>query len=539
MSNPIVRLWSELRRRKVIRVAIAYAIVAWVLIEVSSVVFPALLLPDWSHRLVIVLAALGFPAALVLAWVFELSPEGIRREQAEDEPYVSCLTPYLQAAEDQPKLLPADTRRSIVVLPFTNLSSEAGSEFFSDGITEEILSLLARQRDLRVVSRTTSFSYKQSQMAVRDIAEKLNVEMVLEGSVRRADKQLRIMAQLIDPASDAQIWSDRYDRELTDVFAVQGEIARRIVDALDLDPSCCVERTPPTAQIEAYDYYLRGRQYVYALTRTSLDFARQMFQQALRIDPGYARAWAGLADAETLVATWYEHTSERMAAANEASRKALELGPDLAEAHSARGHALTIDGHFGEAAAEFERALQLEPTNFEVLYLYGRSRFAEGELEQAADLFERAHQEQPDEFIAISLLSNVLGALGRTEEHQQAREKAIRVIEQRLELNPDDQRALHFGCGLLIDAGRVEEGLAMIARLLQLSPNDGTALYNAACAYARGGMTDQALDLLEKRLAQGWINLDWLANDSDLDSVRNHPRFRAMLAGLAEQQDPL
>lgn len=537
MSNPIVHFWNELKRRKVIRVAIAYAIISWVIIEVSSVIFPALLLPEWSHRLVIVLAALGFPAALVLAWVFELSPEGLKREQPGQLALAPALTANLPAGSQSLVTSGADPRRSIVVLPFTNLSVENGSEFFSDGITEEILSLLSRQPDLRVVSRTTSFSFKNSQLPVRDIADKLNVEMVLEGSVRRSDKQLRIMAQLIDPASDTQLWSDRYDRELTDVFAVQGEIAKRIVDALELDPEACPDCDPPTQAIEAYDYYLRGRQYVHMLTQSSLDFARQMFQHAIDIDPDFARAWAGLADTESIIATWYEHTGERIMAANEASQKALALAPYLAEAHSARGHALTINGNFAAAAREFERALELEPGNYDSLYLYGRSRFAEGELELAAELFDQAHKAQPDEFTAIALLENVLGKVGPKESHDAARQEAIRVIEQRLELNPDDQRALHFGCGLMISAGRVEEGLAMIEQLLRLSPNEGTALYNAACAYARGGMVEQALDLMERRLAVGWINRDWLENDSDLDNIRDHPRFIAMLQQLPGPQD--
>ncbi len=538
MSNPIVRFWNELKRRKVIRVAVAYAIIGWVIIEVSSVILPALLLPEWSNRLVIALVALGFPAALVLAWVFELSPEGLKRDSgesidAEQLPAPSGLVPARPA-----KPLLNDERRSIVVLPFTNLSAESGSEFFSDGITEEVLSLLSRQPDLRVVSRTTSFSFKNSQLPVREIADRLDVELVLEGSVRRADRQLRIMAQLIDPATDAQVWSNQYDRELTDVFAVQGEIARCIVDALDLDPNSCPDCDPPTREIEAYDYYLRGRQYVHMLAQASLDFARQMFRNAIEIDPAYAQAWAGLADTHSLIAAWYENTSEHISAADEASRKALELAPYLAEAHSARGHALAVNRDFAGAAMEFEHALLLEPGNYDALYLYGRSRFAEGELQLAGELFQRAHQAQPDEFTAIALLEIVLAKIGPKAAHVEALHEAIRIIEQRLELNPDDQRALHFGGGLLITVGRAQEGLAMIDRLLRLSPNDGTALYNAACAYARGGMTEQALDLLERRMAQGWINLDWLENDSDLDSVREHPRYLTMLQKLVNQPSP-
>lgn len=532
MSNPISKFWSELLRRKVIRVAIAYAVVSWVAIEVSSVVFPALLLPEWSDRLVIVLAVLGFPLALIMSWVFDWSPAGLKREQPAPPP---ILLPQSAAAFiDHGIAEPAapalqDSRRSIVVLPFTNLSAESGSEFFSDGITEEILTLLARQPDLRVVSRTTSFSFKGSQLALRDIATTLNVELVLEGSVRRAEKQLRIMAQLIDPASDAQLWSERYDRELTDVFQVQGEIARRIVDALQLDPGACKECEPPTKQIEAYDFYLRGRQYFHSLTRTSLEFARQMFKQAIAIDPGYARAWAGLADTESIVAQWFDHSAGPLAAADEASRKALELAPELAEAHSARGFALTLKSDFEGAAQEFELALQIEPGNYNALYLFGRSRYAEGKMSDAAELFRRAHEAQPDEFQAAALREGALRTSDDKEAHQAAMKLALAAIRRRLELNPDDQRAMHMGCSVLVISGQVEEGLQLARQLLKLAPDDPGAVYNALCAIALAGEHDEALQLLERRIAMGGLYRKWVNHDPDFDSLREDARFQALL----------
>lgn len=529
MTNPIIRFWSELKRRKVIRVAIAYAIISWVVIEVSSVIFPALLLPEWSHRLVIVLAALGFPAALILAWVFELSPDGLKREETGELSFTPALPANQPGAEKSLATSAADPRRSIVVLPFTNLSTEDGSEFFSDGITEEILSLLARQPDLRVVSRTTSFSFKNSQLAVRDIAGKLNVEMVLEGSVRRAQNQLRIMAQLIDPTSDTQLWSDRYDRELTDVFAVQGEIAKRIVDALELDPQACPECDPPTHAIEAYDYYLRGRQYFHGVTEPSLNIARKMFKQAIAIDPNYARAWAGLADTESFVAQWFQHTESQLQAADEASRKALELAPDLAEAHSSRGFALTLKGDFEGAAREFERALQIEPKNYNALYLFGRSRFAEGNMAEAAEMFRRAHEAQPDEFQAASLRESALRGSDDVASYEEARALAVEATQRRLELNPDDQRAMHLGITPLISSGQVEAGLEMARHLLQLAPDEPGAVYNALCAFALAGEHEEALRLLERRVTMGGLYRKWVEQDPDFISLRSDPRFQALL----------
>ena len=240
--------WSELRRRKVVRVAVVYIIVAWLLIQIAEVIFEPLQLPDWSLTLVIVLAALGFPLALVLAWALELTPEGLQREQPTKGPQALVPAGAIEKgpAAEIPAAAPGaaartDTRRAIAVLPLANMSGDPENEFFSDGITEEILNLLARIPDLRVISRTSSFSFKNTTLDIPAIAERLGVDIVLEGSVRRTGQRVRIVAQLIDAAADAHLWSAGYDRELEDIFAVQSEIARCIVDAMNLDPDTCVD----------------------------------------------------------------------------------------------------------------------------------------------------------------------------------------------------------------------------------------------------------------------------------------------------------
>jgi len=542
MAASIRKFWQELRRRKVIRVAVAYALVAWIVVEVASVLLPTLLLPDWSVRLVAVLALLGFPIALVLAWVFELTPGGVQVERPADEaaaaPAVATpQRPDSAVAELGPP--DGDARRSIVVVPFANLSDDSSQGFFSDGMTEEILALLAKLPNLRVVSRTTSFALRDSAHDVRSIARKLNVEMVLEGSVRRAGNRVRIMAQLIDPEQDAQLWSDQFDRELTDIFAVQGEIARSIVGALDLDPNCCPKPEVATKELEAYDYYLRGLQYFYSLTESSVDIAREMFQRAIDIDPAFARAHAGLANAESTTAQWFDHSPARLEAADRASRRALELAPDLAEAHSARGYALTLSGDFAAAAREFESALEIEPGSYEALYLFARSRFAEGKMAEAAVLFRKAHETQPDEFQAIALLEGTLRAMGADEAQRAATAAlAVAAIRNRLELNPDDQRALNLGCGLLVSTGQVEQGLEMARRLLRLAPNDASALYNTTCAFANAGRHDEALDLLERLVGMGGLYRQWVERDPDFAGLRDHPRFQALLARMSSPRAP-
>jgi adenylate cyclase len=541
-ASGVSTFWSELRRRKVIRAAIVYIVVAWVVVEAASVLFPSLLLPDWSERPVLAMAIIGFPLVLVLAWAFDLSPDGIQREKPREETATANPAEAMLDAGGGESTLPApsrsaeaalpraDSRRAIAVLPLTNMSGDPENEFFSDGIAEEILNLLARQPNLRVVSRTSSFSFKNTTLDVPAIADKLGVDIVLEGSVRRAGNRVRIVAQLIDASSDAHLWSDSYDRELEDIFAVQTDIAKRIVDAMDLDPDTCVDCGGNTKDIDAYDYYLRGRQYYHQLTTKDLQFACQMFRKAIDNDPGFARAWAGLADSESVIAQWVDPSPEHREAADAASRRALELAPDLAEAHGSRGHALSVNGDYEAAAGEFEKALALDPVHYESLYHYGRSRFGEGELEHAAELWRRAHEAWPDEFQAACLRVGALTGLGREDEALKANAIAMEAIDHRLALNPDDLRALMLGGCVAHKAGREADGRAMIERALELAPNDGGVLHNVTCYYSNIGDVEMAIEMLERRMAvMGTIYRDWIDNDSDFDNIRNDPRFKALV----------
>ncbi len=528
------KIWQELRRRKVIRAAAVYFIVAWLVVEAASVVFPELLLPDWSVRLVLALAILGFPLAMVLAWAFDLSPDGLQREKPVTE---TVPEPAPAGNGDIPQSMSVsertDTKRAVAVLPLANMSGDPENEFFSDGITEEILNLLAKQPDLRVVSRTSSFAFKNTQLDVPTIARKLGVDIVLEGSVRKAGNRVRIAAQLIDANSDAHLWSDIYDRELEDIFKVQTDIASCIVDAMNLQTAREVECDCTTDDVNAYEYYLRGRQYFHELMTRSLGFAREMFEKAIEVDPGFARAYAGLADVECIIAQWIDPSGDHIEAADRASLKALELAPHLAESHSSRGFALTLKGDYDAAAREFEAALAIEPGNYDALYLYGRSRFAEGKEAEAAHLWARAHEAQPDEFQSLSLRVMALVGMGREEEARQTSERALAVIERRLALNPDDLRALTMGAGNLIKLDRIEEGLRKMERALQLAPDDSGVLYMAACNYALAGKKEEALAALQRRIEKGGRNFkDWVVNDSDFDNIRDDPRFLALLEGM-------
>ena len=338
------RFLAELRRRRVIRVAVVYAIAGWVIIEVASTMLPGLNLPDWTVTLVIALVVLGFPITFLMGWMFDLGPGGVQRtastaQLAEEEAQASTDVLVARPPTPAPKPRPRaeENRRTIAVLPFVNMSGDADNEYFSDGISEEILNLLTKLPQLKVSSRTSSFFFKGKEIDIPMVAAKLDVATVLEGSVRRAGDRVRITAQLIDVESDSHLWSETYDREFKDVFAIQDDIATSIVGALQVTLSPKERRAiqyVATSDAQAYDFYLRGRRYFYGNSRRNYCHAISMYERAIELDPKYAAAWAGLADAYSFLYRYADASAENVAKAIEASGHAVELDPDSAEAHA-------------------------------------------------------------------------------------------------------------------------------------------------------------------------------------------------------------
>ena len=297
-------------------------------------------------------------------------------------------------------------RKSIAVLPLQNMSGDVENEYFSDGIAEEILNLLAKLPSLRVSSRTSSFAFRGSDKTAKEIADALDVEILLEGSVRRAGDRVRITMQLIDAEDDAHLWSEIYNRELTDIFEVQADIAREVVAAITRGEAGEIVTYQATSSPQAYDYYLRGQRKFHELDRGSIRQVREMFRKALEIDPGFAKAWAGLANAACFLYMWWEASKAHLDEANTASLRALELGADLAEAHTARGFTLTLLDDFEGATDEFEKALKLDPLLYDAWYLYARACYAGGEMEKAAEVFIKAGDVRPDDYQALSLAAS-------------------------------------------------------------------------------------------------------------------------------------
>jgi TolB-like protein/Flp pilus assembly protein TadD len=424
------------------------------------------------------------------------------------------------------------TVKSIAVLPFTNMSADPEGEYFTDGMAEEIINALSKIKSLSVASRTSSFAYKGKTEDIREIGKKLEVTAVLEGSVRRMGNKIRISVQLINVANGYQLWSERYDREIEDVFAIQDEIAQNIVKALRVvlseEEKRAIEKMP-TEKFEAYDYYLRGRQFFHQHRRTSIEFARQMFTRAIEIDPEYALAHSGIADCCSILYMYFDARESNLKQADSASRKALALDPDLAEAHSARGLAYSLSKQYDLAMKEFETAMQLDPKLYEAPYFYGRARLAQGQWFEAAPLFEKAASIRPEDYQAPSFLAAAYAGQGRIHEASKASHRAVGVIERWIDLNPDDARALNLGATIWSNLGQHEKALEWARRSLVIDKEDPQLLYNVACVYAIEGMKDDAIMTLERAIDKGYGHKEWIEHDSDLNSLRSDKRFQALL----------
>jgi len=420
---------------------------------------------------------------------------------------------------------------SIAVLPFADLSAQHDQEYFSDGVAEEILNALTKVAGLHVPARTSCFAFRGKSVDAREIGKRLGVETLLDGSIRKAGNRLRISVQLIDARDGYQLWSERFDREIEDIFAIQDEIARSVLDALGLSLTEREERRflkPSTANVAAYEFYLRGRKLFQTWNRQNMEFARQMFARAVAIDPGFAAAWAGLANAYVDLYRWGRNSHD-LEEAQRISAHALQLDPTLAEAHVAIGQALAIQRQFKDAATEFERAIELDPTSFDAYYFYARSSFEAGDLEKAVQLFEKAHRSRPDDYQATALRALALHELGRADEAREADQEAVHFINKYLEVNPSEARAYSLGASPLARLGEREHSKQWSEQAIALAPNDPVVLYNAACNLAQLGEHESALDRLERSIEAGVSVRDWIKHDPDFESLRDHPRFQAIV----------
>jgi len=429
-----------------------------------------------------------------------------------------------------------DAEKSVAVLYFENLSEAKEDEYFRDGMTEDVITELAKIKGLRLFPRSAVLPFRDKPLPVKEVGQQLGAGFVLEGSVRREGSHLRITARLAETRTGHSVWAERYDRQLEDVFAIQDEIAQNIARALRVMLSDQERREIekiPTRDVQAYDYYLRARQVVYQFRRKGLEFARTMFARAIVIDPSYAAAFAGVAECSSFLYMYFEASENNLREAAIASRRAVELDPESAEAHASRGLAESLRKNYQDAEKEFKVAMLLNPTLFDTCYFYARSCFAQGKMEEAADWFETASGLNPADYQALSQFATCLRSLDRHEEARKANEDALRVMERHIELYPEDARALYFGAIAWLLHGDRDHCLEWLGRALAIDPEETTILYNAACTYSLLGETDRAIDLLEKAIRNGYGHKEWLENDPDFVSIRDHPRFQALMQSLS------
>jgi len=510
-------LYSEFKRRNVIRVAALYLVIAWLIAQVADVVTGLGELPPSVGRAVLVILALGFPVALALAWFFEWTPEGIRREsEAAAQPpslparrrmdYVilSLLLvalAYFVATHDW-RGPPPVASASVAVLPLENRSAQPDDLYFTDGIHEDILTQLGKISSLVVISRTSVMQYRNTEKTVPEIATELGVATILEGGVQRAGNRVRVNLQLIDAATDRHLWAETYDRELSveNVFAIQSEIANSIAEALHarlLPLERQIIDTVPTHNLEAYDAYLLGRRHFAARRLEELLKAREKFQQAIQLDPEYALAYTGLADTLVLLSTHVgQNSTSLLEEAERAAGKALELNPDLGEAHTSYG---LVREYMGAPAEEFvpylQRGIELAPGSADARKWYANHLGESGQNDLALEQLQKAVQLDPMSPIIRVNLSTALRIAGR-------RDEALRQIRRALEIDPRFEAAL----GALWDFGLADEVLATASRRYDPQRPDPWLLIQVVLAY---------LTLGDDERAEQWTNeLTRVANDS-------------------------
>ncbi len=581
--------FAELKRRNVYKVAVAYAVVGWLVMQVAATVVPALHLPDGITTAVVVVTLLGFPIALVIAWAFEMTPEGMKRTEnvSPDEVIpqwsarkfaamivsVALLAAALlvfqivrskstSPAQLSPESTAAADDKSIAVLPFVNMSSDKEQDYFSDGLSEELLNQLAQIPQLRVIARTSSFSFKGKEVDVATIARALNVANVLEGSVRKSGNTLRITAQLVRASDSSHLWSQTYDRQMTDIFKVQDEIAGDVVAALKVKllPTQQLPKTQRTSNPEAYEHYLLGMDMLRQDRMQTSYLAAAEFQKAIALDPNYANAFVALSNAQALAAEVASSPAQRAEGIKQALatvEKAITLAPDLASAYSSRGYLrYSRAWDWQGAAADFKRALALDPNNAALLSSYSQSLFFSGHQTEAIAMARKAAAIDPLSVETWRFLGLLLFCSGQDAEARLAWQHA-------LEIDPGTRWPNYLLGYLDLKEGKIESarahfhaadeafrltGAAMVEYTLGHAQESDQALdtlktkyatgsaFQIATIYAWRGEKDQAFEWLDRAYDQHDTGMPRLFYDPTLASLHDDPRFAALVKkmGLSE-----
>ena len=576
----IDNFFAELKRRNVYKVAIAYVVAGWALSQGIAQVFPVFDVPNWIIRLIVLLIILGLPVALVLAWMFEITPEGIKgaediapsaaQKKSNAWIYIVVVGAIVSiglfllgryTARDTSSAarteLPA---KSIAVLPFVNMSADKNDEYLSDGVSEELITALSKITGLQVKARTSSFAFKGKNEDIQKIGELLHVSHLLEGSVAKAGNKLRITAQLIQASDGNHLWSDTYDREMQDIFAVRSEVAQQVAATLKIrllgEDKKRLDKKP-TENLEAYNLYRQGRYYADKLSEDGTKKAVPFFQQAIDKDPRFALAYAGIADNYVLAADAYIAPREAFSKAKEAALKAIELDDSLAEAHASLGlvhyhydwdwaaaekefkraislnpqsaqsytlytHYLAGMGRFDEANNQGRRALELDPLSVSTHWFLGWGAIYAGRSDEAISQFSKAAELDPNNpWVRLFL--------GRAYLFKGMPQRAIDEMETALRLNPDDPFGLGFLGYAYAVTGRRPDALKVLQRLDEMEKRRFVSRIARAYVYTGLGDKDKAFEWLEKAYQERSDSLAWFRNDPESKTLQSDPRFAALM----------
>ncbi len=586
--------FAELKRRNVYKVAVAYAIVAWLLIQAASILFPTFEAPAWVMKVVVTAIIFGFPVALILAWAFELTPEGIKREKdvAPNESIARTtgrklagitvalaviaagLFAFQFLRSKSATTIPGITstpsaasagpisEKSVAVLPFENLSRDPENAFFASGIQDEILTRLAKIGALKVISRTSTQQYQSKPQSLTEIAKQLGVANILEGSVQKAGDRVRITVQLINALSDSHLWADTYDRKLIDTFGVESDVAQKIASSLEAQLTGSEQRAiaaRPTENTEAYQLYLKGKFFWNKRTGDDLKAAADLFRQAAEVDPSYANAYAGLAQADLLIPVFGAGAPrDFFPKAKAAAERAIELDETSAEGHSALAMLLCFDFKFPASEAEFRRAIQLNPNYATAHHWFGNSLLVSlGRFDEGIREGERAVELDP-----LSLIINA--DLGSTFMIGRRYDEAIAQLRRTLALDgnfsyahwnlgealylkgdvnaaiaeyekaralDDDPEVLGLLGRAYAETGKREQALEILRKLQETGQNQYIRSYVYSLIYIGLGDKATAIEYLEKA-REGFETPDttWLKVDPLFDPLRSEPRFQQLVA---------
>ena len=420
-------------------------------------------------------------------------------------------------------------RVSIAVLPFTDRVGKSNQAHFCAGVAEEILNTLARVPGLRVAPRVASRNFS-SEGDVAKTGSTLGTDTVLGGWIMRTAGRLQLKAFLFDTRDGQEIWSQRFDRTVQDIMEIQQVITSAVIGKLGLDPTDAAPAGQLPVEPRAYDFFLHGLSYFSRHTTQDIVYARQMLKQAIEIEPGYGRAWAGVAYTHGFEYMYFNASNVNLAEVRHTSAKALKLAPELAQSHVASGIANCMRHKYRKAEKQFTTAIRLDPGNFQAWYFFGRAKVHEGDLPRALKLFDFASRVRPEDYQSVLLQAQLYISLGQEEKAIEVTTSGIDRVRSALALNPRDNRARNMGAFALLRLGETQQATEWMMSSLEDAPMDSIIQYNGACFFSLAGETEHALDCLENCLVKvGNINREWLVHDSDMDNIRDHPRFAEII----------